>query len=176
MVHGKSQRCLRHAADPRLGIPATWPMDRPVSASLESGHQRGKGHGASRSHRAGGHLGSRRGRAVWRTVGPRGMGDGAQCLPWSSAWTLLASPSSVACSRLWGGSRCLTGQMAVRYIQGVQRHPIVATAKHYNVNSQEENRLRGRCAARRAHAAGDLYAAVRDGSAGRSGRRGHGRV
>ncbi|HEX6553211.1 MAG TPA: glycoside hydrolase family 3 C-terminal domain-containing protein [Ktedonobacteraceae bacterium] len=31
--------------------------------------------------------------------------------------------------------------MAVRSIQSVQRHPMVATAKHYNVNAQEENRL-----------------------------------
>ncbi len=35
----------------------------------------------------------------------------------------------------------LSGQMAAHYIQGVQRHPVIATAKHYNVNAQEENRL-----------------------------------
>ncbi len=40
-----------------------------------------------------------------------------------------------------GEDPILTGQMAVRSIQSVQRHPIVATAKHYNVNTQEENRL-----------------------------------
>jgi beta-glucosidase len=40
-----------------------------------------------------------------------------------------------------GEDPILTGQMAVRSIQGVQRRPIVATAKHYNVNTQEENRL-----------------------------------
>src|SRR5258706_2704080 len=35
----------------------------------------------------------------------------------------------------------LTGEMAARYIQGVQHHPVIATAKPYNVNAQEENRL-----------------------------------
>ena len=42
-----------------------------------------------------------------------------------------------------GEDPILTGQMAARSIQGVQRHPVVATAKHYNVNVQEENRLEG---------------------------------
>jgi beta-glucosidase len=41
----------------------------------------------------------------------------------------------------FGEDPVLTGQMAARYIQGVQRHPVIATAKHYNVNVQEENRL-----------------------------------
>src|SRR5713101_5424549 len=41
----------------------------------------------------------------------------------------------------FGEDPVLTGLMTVRSIQGVQRHPIVATAKHYNVNTQEENRL-----------------------------------
>lgn len=40
-----------------------------------------------------------------------------------------------------GEDPVLTGGMAARYIQGVQRHPVVATAKHYNLNTQEENRL-----------------------------------
>src|SRR6266487_1358766 len=31
--------------------------------------------------------------------------------------------------------------MAARYVQGVQSHPVISTAKHYNVNAQEENRL-----------------------------------
>ncbi len=35
----------------------------------------------------------------------------------------------------------LTGQMAAGYIRGVQSHPIVATAKHYNVNTQEQHRM-----------------------------------
>ncbi len=41
----------------------------------------------------------------------------------------------------FGEDPVLTGLMAVRSLQGVQRHPIVVTAKHYNVNTQEENRL-----------------------------------
>src|SRR5438034_1098607 len=40
-----------------------------------------------------------------------------------------------------GEDPILTGQMTVRSIQSVQRRHIVATAKHYNVNTQEENRL-----------------------------------
>jgi len=35
----------------------------------------------------------------------------------------------------------LTGQMAAGYIRGVQSHPIVATAKHYNINTQEQQRM-----------------------------------
>ena len=35
----------------------------------------------------------------------------------------------------------LSGQMAVPYIQGIQSHPVVATAKHYQMNTQEENRF-----------------------------------
>jgi len=35
----------------------------------------------------------------------------------------------------------LTGEIAAHYIQGVQRQGVIATAKHYNVNAQEENRL-----------------------------------
>jgi beta-glucosidase len=41
----------------------------------------------------------------------------------------------------FGEDPVLTGQMAACYIQGVQRHPVIATAKHYNVNAQEENRF-----------------------------------
>src|SRR5437764_12661698 len=40
-----------------------------------------------------------------------------------------------------GEDPVLTGQMAARYVQGIQGHPVIATAKHYNVNAQEENRL-----------------------------------
>src|SRR2546429_8421284 len=35
----------------------------------------------------------------------------------------------------------LTGQMAAGYIRGVQSHPIVACAKHYNMNTQEQQRM-----------------------------------
>jgi len=35
----------------------------------------------------------------------------------------------------------LTGEIAANYIQGVQRQGVIATAKHYNVNAQEEKRL-----------------------------------
>src|SRR2546421_7363830 len=41
----------------------------------------------------------------------------------------------------FGEDPILTGQMTVRSIQSVQRHHIVATAKHYNVNTQDENRF-----------------------------------
>ncbi|TMC89943.1 MAG: beta-glucosidase [Chloroflexi bacterium] len=35
----------------------------------------------------------------------------------------------------------LTGQLAAAYIRGVQSHPIVACAKHYNMNTQEQQRM-----------------------------------
>lgn len=35
----------------------------------------------------------------------------------------------------------LTGQLAAGYIRGVQSHPLVACAKHYNMNTQEQQRM-----------------------------------
>src|SRR5438270_7274886 len=35
----------------------------------------------------------------------------------------------------------LTGQLAAAYIRGVQSHPIVVCAKHYNMNTQEQQRM-----------------------------------
>ncbi len=40
-----------------------------------------------------------------------------------------------------GEDPLLAGQIGVGYIQGVQSHPVVATAKHYHLNAQEENRF-----------------------------------
>src|SRR5947209_5050356 len=40
-----------------------------------------------------------------------------------------------------GEAPVLTGRMAAAYIRGVQRHPVVACAKHYNMNTQEQQRM-----------------------------------
>ncbi len=40
-----------------------------------------------------------------------------------------------------GEDPLLAGQIGVGYIQGVQSHPVIATAKHYHLNAQEENRF-----------------------------------
>jgi len=40
-----------------------------------------------------------------------------------------------------GEDPVLTGRMAAAYIRGVQRHPVVACAKHYNMNTQEQQRM-----------------------------------
>src|SRR5256884_540778 len=40
-----------------------------------------------------------------------------------------------------GEDPVLTGRMAAAYIRGVQSHPIVACAKHYNMNTQEQQRM-----------------------------------
>jgi beta-glucosidase len=43
----------------------------------------------------------------------------------------------------FGEDPLLVGEMAVPYIEGVQSHPVLADAKHYNLYNQETDRLNG---------------------------------
>src|SRR5260370_11028332 len=54
---------------------------------------------------------------------------------------LARAPAYGRLFEAFGEDPILTGQIAVRSIQSVQSHHIVATAKHYNVNTQDENRF-----------------------------------
>src|SRR2546427_1376048 len=87
--------------------------------------------------------------ATWDLAAAQQYGDLLGLEAWSTGHNVLFGPGLDIVripifGRLFeslGEDPLLTGQMAARYIQGVQRHPVIATAKHYNVNAQEENRL-----------------------------------
>src|SRR6266566_336749 len=87
--------------------------------------------------------------ATWDLAAAQQYGDLLGLEAWSTGHNVLFGPGlDIARIPLFGRlfeslgeDPVLTGQMAACYIQGVQRHPVIATAKHYNVNAQEENRL-----------------------------------
>src|SRR6266568_1267125 len=87
--------------------------------------------------------------ATWDLVAAQQYGDLLGLEAWSTGHNVLFGPGLDITripyfGRLFeslGEDPVLTGQMAARYVQGVQSHPVISTAKHYNVNAQEENRL-----------------------------------
>ncbi len=87
--------------------------------------------------------------ATWDPLTAHQYGDLVGLEAWSTGHNVLFGPGLdivriPTFGRLFeslGEDPVLTGLMAARYIQGVQSHAVVATAKHYNVNAQEENRL-----------------------------------
>ena len=88
--------------------------------------------------------------AAWDLLAAQQYGDMLGREAWSTGHNVLFGPGMdiariPSYGRLFeslGEDPVLTGQMAARYIQGLQGHPVIATAKHYNVNAQEENRKR----------------------------------
>ncbi len=87
--------------------------------------------------------------ATWDLAIAQQYGDLVGTEAWATGHNILFGPG-LDIARIpvfgrmfeaFGEDPVLTGQMAAHYIQGVQRHPVIATAKHYNVNAQEENRL-----------------------------------
>ena len=87
--------------------------------------------------------------ATWELVAAQQYGDLLELEAWSTGHNVLFGPGLDIAripyfGRMFeslGEDPVLTGQMAARYVQGVQSHPVIATVKHYNVNAQEENRL-----------------------------------
>src|SRR5207302_10229553 len=87
--------------------------------------------------------------ATWDLLAAQQYGDMLGREAWSTGHNVLFGPGMDIArvpvfGRLFeslGEDPVLTGQMAARYVQGIQGHPVIATAKHYNVNAQEENRL-----------------------------------
>ncbi len=87
--------------------------------------------------------------ATWNPEAGQQYGELVGLEAWSTGHNVLFGPG-LDIARIptfgrlfeaFGEDPVLAGQMAVHYIQGVQRHAVIATAKHYNVNAQEENRL-----------------------------------
>jgi beta-glucosidase len=87
--------------------------------------------------------------ATWDLPASQQYGDMLGLEAWSTGHNVLFGPGLDIAripyyGRLFeslGEDPVLTGQMAARYVQGIQRHPVIATAKHYNLNTQEVNRL-----------------------------------
>src|SRR6266516_1953585 len=87
--------------------------------------------------------------ATWDLMAAKQYGDLLGHEAWATGHNVVLGPELDIAripvfGRLFeslGEDPWLSGQMAVRYIQGIQGHPVVATAKHYNVNTQEENRF-----------------------------------
>src|SRR3989442_10140772 len=86
--------------------------------------------------------------ATWDLATAEQYGDLLGLEAWSTGHNVLFGPQ-LDIARIpvfgrlfeaFGEDPVLTGQIATRYIQGVQRHHVIATAKHYNVNAQEDNR------------------------------------
>jgi beta-glucosidase len=88
--------------------------------------------------------------ATWDLQAAERYGDMLGQEAWSTGHNVLFGPGMdiariPSYGRLFesfGEDPVLSGQMAARYVQGLQGHPVIATAKHYNVNAQEENRLK----------------------------------
>lgn len=126
---------------PRLGIPALRMADGPAGIRIDPG---GVNEGKATSWSAPIALA-----ATWDLAAAEQYGDLMGQEARATGHSVLLGPG-LDIARLpvfgrlfesFGEDPVLTGQMAARYIQGVQRHPVIAIAKHYNVNAQEENRL-----------------------------------
>ena len=87
--------------------------------------------------------------ATWDITAARQYGDLLGQEAWATGHNVVLGPQLDIArvpvfGRLFealGEDPQLAGQIAVSYIQGIQSHPVVATAKHYQMNTQEENRF-----------------------------------
>lgn len=86
--------------------------------------------------------------AMWDTLTARNLGQTMGLEAWLKGIDVLLAPD-VNIARVpengrnfeaFGEDPFLSGQVAAAEIQGIQRNPVIATAKHYAVNSQETNR------------------------------------
>src|SRR5207302_6373180 len=134
MVHGKSNEAYAMAAIARLGMPALTMTDGPAGINVGQATSLPApiGLAATWDLAAAGQYGELLGSEAEATGHNVFL---APCLD------IARAPVYGRLFEALGEDPILTGQMAVRSIQSVQRHPIVATAKHYNMNAQEENRL-----------------------------------
>ncbi len=87
--------------------------------------------------------------ATWDSTAARQYGDLLGREAWATGHNVVLGPQLDIAripvfGRLFealGEDPQLAGQIAVSYIRGIQSHPVVATAKHYQMNTQEENRF-----------------------------------
>ncbi len=134
MVHGKSNDAYAMAAVPRLGIPPLTMTDGPAGINVGQATSLPAPIGLA---------------ATWDLASAEQYGELLASEAQATGHNVFLAPCLdlarvPAYGRLFeafGEDPILTGQMAVRSIQSVQRHHIVATAKHYNVNTQDENRF-----------------------------------
>ncbi len=136
MVHGHSADAYYIAPISRLGIPALTMTDGPTGITAGTGTALPApiGLAATWDLAAAQQYGELLGREAQATGHNVFLG---------SCMDIARLPVDGRLFEALGEDPLLAGQMAVRSIQGVQRYPVVATAKHYNVNVQEENRLEG---------------------------------
>jgi len=127
----------------RLGIPPLTFADGPAGVRIDRG-RRDVNEGKATAPPAPIALA-----AAWDLPAAQQYGDMLGQEAWRTGHNVLFGPGMDIArvpvfGRLFeslGEDPVLTGQMAARYVQGIQGHPVIATAKHYNVNAQEENRL-----------------------------------
>jgi beta-glucosidase len=134
MVHGKPNEAYDMVAIARLGVPALAMTDGP--AGINEGQATALpaplGLAATWDLAAAEQYGDLLGRETEATGHNVFLG---------SCMDIVRVPVYGRLFEAFGEDPILTGQMVVRSIQSIQRNHIVATAKHYNVNTQEENRL-----------------------------------
>jgi beta-glucosidase len=134
LVHGKSNDTYSTVALPRLGIPALTMTDGPAGITAEKATALPAPIGLA---------------ATWDLAAAEQYGEvqGSEAeatghnVFLGSCLDIARVPVYGRLFEALGEDPILTGQLAVRSIQSVQRHPVIATAKHYNVNSQDENRF-----------------------------------
>jgi len=134
MVHGHSNEAYYIAPISRLGIPALTMTDGPAGINVGQATSLPApiGLAATWDFAAAEQYGELLGREAQATGHNVFL---APCLD------IARVPVYGRLFEAFGEDPILTGQMAVRSIQSVQRHHIVATAKHYNVNTQDEKRF-----------------------------------
>jgi beta-glucosidase len=134
MVHGKSNETYSTEAILRLGIPALTMTDGPagITAGEATALPAPIGLAATWDLAAAERYGEVQGSEVEATGHNVFLGS---CLD------IARVPVYGRLFEALGEDPILTGQLAVRSIQSVQHHPVIATAKHYNKNPHEENRF-----------------------------------
>src|SRR3989449_1915550 len=143
MVHGElpAPYGFYNAPVPRLGIPALTMADGPAGIRVA---RQDVNEGKATALPAPIGLA-----ATWDIMAAKQYGDLLGHEAWATGHNVVLGPELDLArvpvfGRLFealGEDPRLSGQMAGRYIQGIQSHPVVATAKHYQMNTQEENRF-----------------------------------
>src|SRR5258708_9585245 len=143
MVHGElpAPYGFYNAPIPRLGIPALTMADGPAGIRIA---RQDVNEGKATALPAPIGLS-----ATWDLMAAKEYGDLLGHEAWATGHNVVLGPEldlsrRPVVGRLFealGEDPRLSGQMAVRYIQGIQCHPVVATDKQYQMNTQEENRF-----------------------------------